>query len=413
MSENLQKFLQKEEVVKTTLFKPSFYGGRFTRMQCFLYLFVGGLIYAFFDVILPDSEPFELIMSIISFLFSSSIAIKRAHDIGHKGTLIISVWCASLILALFIFLITFTSLVNSTPIALILLCAVLLLSGIKLIYGLILLFKDSQKGTNAYGPSIKYPDGSEREEQVDFKTFCLLWSNNKKLVTLFLLFSVLSIVGIIKFIPQYKAKSELEDQGIIPTNYAFALYDACEENNKQIVSLLLTAGADVNKANNYGSSPLHSAVENGSAEIVKMLIDAGADVNKANNYNGSSPLHSAVKNGSAEIVKMLIDAGADINKANNYNGSSPLHSAVKNGSVEIVKMLIDAGADVNKANNYNGMSPLHSAVENGSAEIVKMLIDARADVNKADKDGTTPLYWAESLYHKKIVELLKQAGAKK
>ena len=59
------------------------------------------------------------------------------------------------------------------------------------------------------------------------------------------------------------------------------------------------------------------------------------------------------------------------------------------------------------------MSPLHSAVENGSAEIVKMLIDARADVNKADKDGTTPLYWAESLYHKKIVELLKQAGAKK
>ena len=76
------------------------------------------------------------------------IGVKRAHDIGHKGTFLAVLWAISLVAQL---LSAFADpdLGN-------------ILSGIlfipSLVYGCMLLFNDSEKGTNAYGTSTKYPD---------------------------------------------------------------------------------------------------------------------------------------------------------------------------------------------------------------------------------------------------------------
>ena len=48
--------------------------------------------------------------------------------------------------------------------------------------------------------------------------------------------------------------------------------------------------------------------------MVKALIEAGADVNKADN-GGWTPLYRAAQNGHEAVVKALIEAGADVNKA--------------------------------------------------------------------------------------------------
>ena len=170
MSENLQKFLQKEEVVKTTLFDPSLYGGRFTREQFLLYTVIGVFLYTVIGIVFcmpPEEEMMRAPNSIVRFhqetmllglifdtpviiFYSLPLAIKRAHDIGHKGTFV----TALVIMNLFARVLCVIS-YNSG----IILIYLLLIPNF--IYGLFLLFKDSEKGTNEYGTSIKYPDISE------------------------------------------------------------------------------------------------------------------------------------------------------------------------------------------------------------------------------------------------------------
>ena len=85
----------------------------------------------------------------------------------------------------------------------------------------------------------------------------------------------------------------------------------------------------------------------GHLEVVRLLVEAGADKNKADN-DGLTPLFMASHNGLLEIVRLLIDAGADKDQApftRYYTGMKPLYIACKKGHLEIVRLLVDAGAD--------------------------------------------------------------------
>ena len=153
---------------------------------------------------------------------------------------------------------------------------------------------------------------------------------------------VLLVVGVCNWLPPQMAKWELEEQGVMPDGYGQALRAACEINDAKTVALLITAGADVNKADEEGETPLVVASRLGHTETVKLLIEKGADVNRADE-DGSTPLLLAAYPGRTEIVKLLIAAGADVNKAA-WNGGTPLHLASYNGHTEIVELLKQAGA---------------------------------------------------------------------
>ena len=75
-----------------------------------------------------------------------------------------------------------------------------------------------------------------------------------------------------------------------------------------MVGLLLEGGADVNKANNFGTTPLITASENGHAEVVRLMLNAGVDVNQAN--RSVTPLYSASGNGYTQVVEILLRNGA-------------------------------------------------------------------------------------------------------
>jgi cytohesin len=64
--------------------------------------------------------------------------------------------------------------------------------------------------------------------------------------------------------------------------------------------------------------------------VVQALISAGSDVNKANNNDGWTPIWWASFNGHLEVVQALIAAGADVNKADN-DGSTPISWATFSG----------------------------------------------------------------------------------
>ena len=83
-------------------------------------------------------------------------------------------------------------------------------------------------------------------------------------------------------------------------------------------------GADVNKADNDGDTPLYAACGNGRAEVVATLLAENADVNQAAN-DGTTPLYAACGgNGRAEVVTALLAENADVNKADN-EGNTPLY----------------------------------------------------------------------------------------
>ena len=102
-----------------------------------------------------------------------------------------------------------------------------------------------------------------------------------------------------------------------------SIHQAATDGNIEAVKQHLADGVDVNaKDDEYGATSLHITVEYGYKEIVKLLIDAGADVHEKDK-NGSTPLHDAALNGQKEIAELLIDKGADVNAKNKF-GDTPL-----------------------------------------------------------------------------------------
>ena len=75
-------------------------------------------------------------------------------------------------------------------------------------------------------------------------------------------------------------------------------------------------GADINKKNGHGYTPLIISCREKYIDIVKLLIENGADVNTEDEY-GNTPLIYSCEENNLSIVKILIEHGADIHKKNN------------------------------------------------------------------------------------------------
>ena len=62
-----------------------------------------------------------------------------------------------------------------------------------------------------------------------------------------------------------------------------------DKKDLSIIEEIIKKGADVNKADKDGQTPLHYACYNGHTETARALIEKEADVNKANKY-GWTPI---------------------------------------------------------------------------------------------------------------------------
>ena len=115
-----------------------------------------------------------------------------------------------------------------------------------------------------------------------------------------------------------------------------------------VVKVLLENGADVRMASRpAGFTPLHSAVADDAGdvtkELVKMLLDAGADPN-AKSASGGTPLHTAAFTGNLAVLEMLLEAKADAS-ARDREGRSALDIARERGNTEAAALLHDAVLD--------------------------------------------------------------------
>jgi ankyrin repeat protein len=199
---------------------------------------------------------------------------------------------------------------------------------------------------------------------------------------------------------------------LVDSDGASMLYLAAQDGCLATVHALLKKGADPNKAQNTGITPLAFAAAKGHAAVVKLLLAPPyhADVHTAGGLQGFTPLHRAVLYDDPATVQVLLAAGARAD-AMSHAGITPLLLAVKKGSVTLVEILLDALLPENLTAvdqaGPDGGAPLFIAVEKGHVELVKLLLAYHADVNqKAIQGGITPLEIAVKNGHAAVVKLL-------
>jgi ankyrin repeat protein len=206
----------------------------------------------------------------------------------------------------------------------------------------------------------------------------------------------------------------LLDHGARVDNRAMLLA-ATLPGSRPTLELLLQGGGNVN-ADVGGVTALMCAAFGGDLEAVRFLLEHGAEV-RARTAAGLTPLLEAALSGNAEIVQVLLDQGADANARyelphSNGHFLTPVLAAVLQGHAACLQPLLDRGADVNVQGGPFERTALLCAATAGSEEIVRLLLAHGANVQAVDWQGDAPLAWARRRGETRIVQLLRQAGAR-
>ncbi|GFN83390.1 ankyrin [Plakobranchus ocellatus] len=181
-----------------------------------------------------------------------------------------------------------------------------------------------------------------------------------------------------------------------------------------VATYLLNKGADVNEAgDSIGNTPLIVAVEvsgKGRIHLVERLISAGADINKANS-TGTTALHKAVLSRNNEAIQLLMKAGPHL-EARDLRGRTPLYLAANKGNVNAIDVLKTYGADMRAVDN-DGNSALICFLQgrHEEEEPLRMLAFDNVEINRQSKNGFTPLMEATRKSLNNAVRILLELGA--
>ena len=105
------------------------------------------------------------------------------------------------------------------------------------------------------------------------------------------------------------------------------LHFACHDGDVARAQAAIDAGADVNDGE---GAMLTSAAAKGNPEVTRLLLEHGADADRTNDL-GYTPLHYAAQRGYLEVVRLLlVENGADVDRTNKY-GRTPLDCATRHG----------------------------------------------------------------------------------
>lgn len=214
----------------------------------------------------------------------------------------------------------------------------------------------------------------------------------------------------------------------------------------QVARFLIDAGAEVNAVDWYGQAPLWAAVDvrnliykdvsttanhvdrSLALTLIRELLAAGADPNQRTrefppsrhfilpigsvewvDMTGQTPFLRAALAGDLSVMELLLEYGADPNIAT-FTGTTPLMVAAgvnwavgqtyDEGEAQLlaaVQLAHRHGNDIN-AINAMGLQAIHGAANRGSNSIIRYLAENGAELDRPDKEGRTPIRWAEGEY---------------
>ncbi|KAG2488171.1 hypothetical protein HYH03_013313 [Edaphochlamys debaryana] len=176
------------------------------------------------------------------------------------------------------------------------------------------------------------------------------------------------------------------------------------EGREGVVKALIKAGANKNRKDEDGKTPLVLAARHGRLEVVRALLAAGCEVNAADK-GGFTALHWAPLSDNTAVIQALLGAGAD-KESKSKDGYTPLRCAASHGKTAAVQVLLEAGAK-RDIKDKAGHTALYCASTKGYTAVVQALIKAGADKASKDKAGKTALDLARASGDKAMVALLE------
>jgi ankyrin repeat protein len=224
------------------------------------------------------------------------------------------------------------------------------------------------------------------------------------------------------------------------------LITAITNNHPDVASFLIDKGANINATDWYGRTPLWAAIETRNMDVdnatfengvdrapfltlIQTLLERGANPNirmKESppirrqflrttgtlawvDFTGQTPFLTASLAADLDVMRLLLKHGADP-KIATFEGTTPLMAAAgvnwvfdqtydegPKARLEAVKFCFDLGMDVTSVNSM-GLTALHGAANRGSDDIIAFLVEKGAKLDVKDKEGRTPLAWAEGVF---------------
>ena len=223
--------------------------------------------------------------------------------------------------------------------------------------------------------------------------------------------------------------------GILNVDKETPLICAAKYGFEDMISVLVSEGADLTSRDRFDCTPLMRAAEYRHMGVVKILIERQKEVTqfgpgwclKESAYRGMESavrvlldanvtgsdtdwaLVCAAQCGHDNIVRLLLDKGANIDFPTHGNYTA-LMAAATDGHENVVRLLLDKGANVNSAGSTDGTA-LMSVAFKGHSNIVRLLLDKGANVDATDSSGNTALMEAAWNGHNNIIRLLLDKGA--
>lgn len=110
-----------------------------------------------------------------------------------------------------------------------------------------------------------------------------------------------------------------------------------------MIMCLWQLGADINKGDALGFTPVHIAAQDGNIGLLRLLVKLGGEIDTQNNC-GVTPLYVAAYEGNCAMIRELCSMGCEYKDA--YDGTSPLWQAVMKRHDDAVELLKEFGAPV-------------------------------------------------------------------